>query len=217
MNAVTKLGYLLLGGIILTTHQTYASNVDEAPLGEAVERHLSIDTEYQRWAQHPDEVDTEVSDEIQTRETLEDALETVKLAGLVPDIHFETGVAQIPAPLSAIRSSSRSVRDDPCTNRRSSARRPTSPSFWTTRSPRSHVPRETWQEIRCAPISRAKRISEQTTSNGVATTSIGARPNRRRSRSDAKCCVRTRRASSNRHFGSHSKRSGSCSGFGKSP
>ena len=97
MNAVTKLGYLLLGGLVLTTHQTYASNVDEAPLGEAVERHLSIDTEYQRWSQHPEDVETELSDEIQTRETLEDALETVKLAGLVPDIHFETGVAQIPA------------------------------------------------------------------------------------------------------------------------
>ena len=96
MNAVTKLGYLLLGGLVLTAHHTYASNVDEAPLGEAVERHLSTDADYQRWVQYPDDVETELSDEIQTRETVEDALETVKLSGLVPDIQFETGVAQIP-------------------------------------------------------------------------------------------------------------------------
>ena len=96
MNAVTKLGYLLLGACVLAAQQTYASNVDEAPIGEAVERHLSIDTEYQRWAQNPDDVETEVGDEIETRETLEDALETVKLSGLVPSIQFETGMAQIP-------------------------------------------------------------------------------------------------------------------------
>jgi flagellar motor protein MotB len=96
MNALTKLSCLLLGGFVLAAQQTYASNVDEAPIGEAVERHLSIDTEYQRWAQDPDDVDTEIGDEIETRETLEDALETVKLSGLVPDIQFETGVAQIP-------------------------------------------------------------------------------------------------------------------------
>ena len=91
MNAVTKLGYLLLGGLVLAAQQTYASNVDESPLGEAVERHLSIDTEYQRWAQHPEDVETELSDAIETREVLEDALETVKLSGLVPDIRFEIG------------------------------------------------------------------------------------------------------------------------------
>ena len=91
MNAVTKLGYLLLGGLVLAAQPTWASNVDEAPIGEAVERHLSIDTEYQRWSQHPEEVDAEVSDAIETREVLEDALETVKLSGLVPDIRFEIG------------------------------------------------------------------------------------------------------------------------------
>ena len=96
MNAVTKLGYLLLGGFILAAQQTHASNVDEAPIGEAVERHLSTDTEYTRWSQNPEDVETEVGDTIETRETLQDALETVKLSGLVPDIQFETGVAQIP-------------------------------------------------------------------------------------------------------------------------
>jgi flagellar motor protein MotB len=74
----------------------YASNVDEAPIGEAVERHLADDGPTMRWAQDPGDIDTEVGDTIETRETVEDALETVKLSGLVPDIRFETGVAQIP-------------------------------------------------------------------------------------------------------------------------
>ena len=70
--------------------------IDETALGEAVERHLPTDADYQRWVQYPEEVETELSDEIQTRETVQDALETVKLSGLVPPIQFETGVAQIP-------------------------------------------------------------------------------------------------------------------------
>jgi len=94
MNRLSRhLLWLLVASVSMPA---YASNVDEAPIGEAVERHLSIDTEYQRWAQDPEDVETEVGDTIETRETLEDALETVKLSGLVPDIQFETGVAQIP-------------------------------------------------------------------------------------------------------------------------
>jgi flagellar motor protein MotB len=97
MNAVTRIRRLLLVVLLLSVQLSHASNVDEAPLGEAVERHLPTDTDYTRWAQDPDDVDTEVGDSIETRETLEDALETVKLSGLVPPIHFESGVAQIPA------------------------------------------------------------------------------------------------------------------------
>ncbi len=97
MNAVTRIRRLLLAGLLLSVQLSHASNVDEAPLGEAVERHLPTDTDYTRWAQDPDDVDIEVGDTIETRETLADALETVKLSGLVPPIHFESGVAQIPA------------------------------------------------------------------------------------------------------------------------
>ena len=32
MNALTKLGYLLLAGFVLATHHSYGANVDEAPL-----------------------------------------------------------------------------------------------------------------------------------------------------------------------------------------
>jgi flagellar motor protein MotB len=73
-----------------------ATNVDEAPIGEAVERHLSIDEPFEQWVQDPDRVATEMGDTIDTRETVTDGLETVKLSNLVPPIRFESGVANIP-------------------------------------------------------------------------------------------------------------------------
>jgi len=96
MNAVMKLSYLLIWVAILATFPAYAANVDEVPLGEAVERHLSDDEPLMKWVQNPEDTQTEQGDTLETRETLEDALETVKLSGLVPPIHFETGVAKIP-------------------------------------------------------------------------------------------------------------------------
>ncbi len=73
-----------------------AQDVDEAPLGEAVERHLSLDEPIMQWVQDPERVDHEVADTIELREGLANGLETIKLTGLVPPIYFETGVAQIP-------------------------------------------------------------------------------------------------------------------------
>ena len=73
-----------------------AQDVDEMPLGEAVERHLSLDEPIMQWVQDPERVDHEVSDTIELREGLINGLETIKLTGLVPPIYFETGVAQIP-------------------------------------------------------------------------------------------------------------------------
>ena len=74
----------------------FANDVDEAPIREAVEKHLSLDEPFMRWVQDPDRVDTEYSDTIETVEGLADGLETIKLTGLVPPIYFESGVAQIP-------------------------------------------------------------------------------------------------------------------------
>jgi len=73
-----------------------AGDVDEAPILEAVERHLSHDVPPKQWVQDPDRVDTQLSDTIETRETPAEGLETVKLAGLVDPIRFESGVADIP-------------------------------------------------------------------------------------------------------------------------
>ena len=70
--------------------------VDEAPLGEAVEKHLSLDEPFTQWVQNPERVDAELSDAIELREGLADGLETIKPTGLVPPIYFESGVAKIP-------------------------------------------------------------------------------------------------------------------------
>jgi len=91
-----KLSHLLMLCLALTAPPAVAANVDEQPIGEAVERHLSDDVALMKWVQNPDGLDTELGDSVGTRETLEDALETVKLSGLVPPIYFESGVAQIP-------------------------------------------------------------------------------------------------------------------------
>ena len=73
-----------------------ATDVDEAPILEAVERHLSIDEPSKQWVQDPERVETQMGDSIETREALTDGLETVKLSNLVPPIRFESGVANIP-------------------------------------------------------------------------------------------------------------------------
>ncbi|MGB5624601.1 MAG: OmpA family protein [Woeseiaceae bacterium] len=91
-----KFSHLLMLGAVLAWAPAGAEKVDEAAIGEAVERHMSDDVPLTKWVQDPDEVDTEQGDTIETRETLEDALETVKLSGLVPPIHFESGLANIP-------------------------------------------------------------------------------------------------------------------------
>jgi flagellar motor protein MotB len=96
MKLMSKLSSLLLWGAMLATLPVYAANVDEVPMGEAVERHLSDDEPLMMWVQNPEDTETEQGDTIETRETLEDALETVKLSGLVPPVHFESGVANIP-------------------------------------------------------------------------------------------------------------------------
>ena len=86
---------IFLAGAMLPLAVT-ANEVDETSMGEAVERHLSLDAPFMQWVQDPDRVDHEASDEIEFREGLADGLETIKLTGLVPPIYFESGVAQIP-------------------------------------------------------------------------------------------------------------------------
>ena len=81
---------------LLGVHTTLAQDVDVVPLGNAVERHLSIDEPFMYWVQDPGRFNFEASDKIELRETLADELETIKLTNLVPPIYFESGVAKIP-------------------------------------------------------------------------------------------------------------------------
>ncbi|HEY5642044.1 MAG TPA: OmpA family protein [Woeseiaceae bacterium] len=95
MNAFTRTRHLMLLGV-LAWQALPAQDVDVIPLGHAVERHLSIDEPFMHWVQDPSRFDLEASDEIELREKLVDALETIKLTNVVPPIHFESGVAKIP-------------------------------------------------------------------------------------------------------------------------
>lgn len=92
MIRLTRLTALLIFLPIVAIGQ----DVDETLMGEGVERHLSNDIDFMQWVQDPDRLATEASDEIETRETLEDGFETIKLSNIVAPIRFESGVAQIP-------------------------------------------------------------------------------------------------------------------------
>jgi len=96
MNSMSKISHLLVLSIAWATLHANAAQVEEAPLGEAVERHLTDDEPFMKWMQDPDGVETMEGDTFDTRETIADALETVKLSELVPPIRFESGVANIP-------------------------------------------------------------------------------------------------------------------------
>lgn len=82
---------LLLGPLLV-----HAKGVDEAEVGEAVEKHLSPDEPIMQWVQDPERVNADMADMIVTRETTAEAFETIKLSNLVPAVHFESGVADIP-------------------------------------------------------------------------------------------------------------------------
>ena len=96
MNAIQRLARLLMLLLALHVMPVIAQDVDEAPIGEAVERHLSEYEPFQQWVQDPDRIAAEEGDTLETREALVDGLETVKLSNLVAPIRFESGVADIP-------------------------------------------------------------------------------------------------------------------------
>ena len=99
MNALTKQGLLLALTMALPTvlfAPVAFANGEEVPIGSVVERHLSLDNPITEWVQNPDRVDEELGDTIELRETMVDALETIKLSNLVPPVYFQTGVANIP-------------------------------------------------------------------------------------------------------------------------
>jgi flagellar motor protein MotB len=96
MNAIQRLARLLMLLLALHVMPAIAQDVDEAPIGEAVERHLSEYEPFQQWVQDPDRIAAEEGDTLETREAVVDGLETVKLSNLVAPIRFESGVADIP-------------------------------------------------------------------------------------------------------------------------
>ena len=96
MNAMYRLAHLLAFSVALYAMPASAQDVEEATIGEAVERHLSDDAPFQQWVQDPERIAAEEGDTLETRETVTDGLETIKLSKLVAPIRFESGIADIP-------------------------------------------------------------------------------------------------------------------------
>ena len=69
----------------------------EPQRGAAVERNLPGDLDFRQWALDPEALQAEAGDRLETREVVTEAVEVIKLTGLVPPIRFESGVADIPA------------------------------------------------------------------------------------------------------------------------
>lgn len=93
-NAIALLAIGMAAGLL--PRVVTAQDAEEVPLGETVERHLSLDNPMTEWVQDPDRVSEELGDTIELQEKLVDKLETIKLSNLVPPVRFESGVAAIP-------------------------------------------------------------------------------------------------------------------------
>jgi flagellar motor protein MotB len=96
MARMAKWRLLLPSGAVLLALTVHAQGVDETAMGNAVERHLPDDVTFTQWVQDPERMASEEGDRIDQREIVANDLETVKLSNLVPPIHFESGVAEIP-------------------------------------------------------------------------------------------------------------------------
>lgn len=75
--------------------------IRDARPGEAVERHLPIDAPRTEWSQDPSLLGMQEGDQLVEREVVSEEAVTVKLRGVVPPIHFESGVADIPPSIVA--------------------------------------------------------------------------------------------------------------------
>ena len=73
-----------------------AAPVEEAALGESVERNLSSDEAIEQWTKDPALIKWERGDVIVATQTTKEEIETVKLQNVIPAIRFESGVAAIP-------------------------------------------------------------------------------------------------------------------------
>ena len=105
-----SLRWLLL--LILLTALPVQAEVEDAPIGAAVERHLSPDVDLTQWTKNADRLTLEAGDRLETREVLVAEPETVKLQNVVPPILFESGVAKVPgSTVAELRSVLQSMRN----------------------------------------------------------------------------------------------------------
>ena len=167
----------------------------ESPLGEAVERHLPGDEQFMQWTRDAGTAATQAGDELATREVVVAAPETVKLQNVVPPIHFESGVADVPDSTSAeLRRALDRVRDKKNVRLHlvgHADTQPLSPSL-------------------AAALRRQRRPFTRTRRRSRGTVAIGARASRRkRSRTSGRAQIsRSRQRDRIRTRGQPARRSG---------
>ena len=87
---------LLLSCALVAAPALSAEDVVDTRLGEPVERHLDDYQPFGKWTHDPALLESEAGDRLETQQVVGEDLETVKLTDIVPAIHFESGVADIP-------------------------------------------------------------------------------------------------------------------------
>jgi uncharacterized repeat protein (TIGR01451 family) len=70
--------------------------VVEASSGQTAERHLSRDEPFEQWTHDPELLETQSGDRLEEQAVVAEEARMVKLTDVVPPIHFESGVADIP-------------------------------------------------------------------------------------------------------------------------
>ena len=104
----------LLLWLVLVAPFAHAQQTIVAPVGEATERQLPSDEPARLWARDPNALDMERGDTLEPREVQGVQPKTVKLKNVVPPIHFESGVADIPpSTVDALRGVLERMRDLP--------------------------------------------------------------------------------------------------------
>ncbi len=88
------------------------AEVQDLAMGSSVERHLPGDEQFMQWTRDAERLATQQGDEMATREVVVPTPETIKLQNVVPPIHFDSGVAEVPdSTIANLRAALESVRD----------------------------------------------------------------------------------------------------------
>ncbi|HEY7638569.1 MAG TPA: OmpA family protein, partial [Steroidobacteraceae bacterium] len=93
---MSKHRYLLLPGLALFVLAVHAQDVVESSRGETTEKQLPSDEPLHPWTHDPNLLQKEAGDRVEMRPVHAERLATVKLTDVVPPIHFDSGVADIP-------------------------------------------------------------------------------------------------------------------------
>ena len=88
------------------------ADAQDLAMGSSVERHLPGDEQFMQWTRDAERLATQQGDEMAMREVVVPTPETIKLQNVVPPIHFESGVAEVPdSTIANLRAALESVRD----------------------------------------------------------------------------------------------------------